>query len=51
MRAVAALLFIPDSDRNPQLNEFVLHIRSTPDLQVFTTLLLYHYYQCLNCMG
>jgi len=33
MRAVAALLFIPDSDRNPQLNEFVLHIRSTPDLQ------------------
>ncbi len=34
MRAVAALLVIPDSDKNPQLNEFVLHIRSSPDLQV-----------------
>ena len=34
MRAVAALLSIPDSDKNPQLNEFVLHIRSSPDLQV-----------------
>jgi len=33
MRAVAALLFIADSDKNPQLNEFVLHIRSSPDLQ------------------
>jgi len=33
MRAVAALLFIVDSDKNPQLNEFVLHIRSSPDLQ------------------
>jgi len=33
MRAVAALLSIPDSDKNPQLNEFVLHIRSSPDLQ------------------
>lgn len=34
MRAVAALLVIPDSEKNPQLNEFVLHIRSSPDLQV-----------------
>lgn len=34
MRAVAALLVIPDSDKNPQLNEFVLHIRSSPELQV-----------------
>ena len=34
MRAVAALLVIQDSDKNPQLNEFVLHIRSSPDLQV-----------------
>lgn len=34
MRAVAALLIIVDSDKNPQLNEFVIHIRSTPDLQV-----------------
>lgn len=33
MRAVAALLVIQDSDKNPQLNEFVLHIRSSPDLQ------------------
>nr|CAG4637585.1 EOG090X00HY [Chydorus sphaericus] len=33
MRAVAALLVIPDSEKNPQLNEFVLHIRSSPDLQ------------------
>ena len=33
MRAVTALLIIPDSDKNPQLNEFVLHIRSSPDLQ------------------
>uniref|UniRef100_A0A0P6FDL4 Cullin-associated NEDD8-dissociated protein n=1 Tax=Daphnia magna TaxID=35525 RepID=A0A0P6FDL4_9CRUS len=33
MRAVSALLMIPDSDKNPQLNEFVLHIRSSPDLQ------------------
>lgn len=36
MRAVAALLVIPDSDKNLQLNEFVLHIRSSPDLQVKT---------------
>lgn len=36
MRAVAALLVIPDSEKNPQLNEFVLHIRSSPDLQVNT---------------
>ena len=34
MRAVAALLVIIDSDKNPQLNEFVVHIRSSPDLQV-----------------
>nr|CAG4647643.1 EOG090X00HY [Moina brachiata] len=33
MRAVAALLVIPDSDKNPQLNEFVMHIRSSPELQ------------------
>nr|CAG4642282.1 EOG090X00HY [Evadne anonyx] len=33
MRAVAALLFIVDSNKNPQLNEFVMHIRSSPDLQ------------------
>ena len=37
MRAVAALLVIQDSDKNPQLTEFVLHIRSSPDLQVFNS--------------
>jgi hypothetical protein len=37
MRAVAALLVIQDSDKNPQLNEFVLHIRSSPDLQVLNS--------------
>lgn len=34
MRAVAALLVIPDSDKNPQLNELVLQIRSSPELRV-----------------
>ena len=33
MRAVAALLTIPDADKNPQLSEFVAHIKSTPELQ------------------
>ena len=37
MRAVAALLVIQDSDKNPQLNEFVLNIRSSPDLQVLNS--------------
>ena len=32
MRAVAALLTIPDADKNLQLNEFVSHIRVTPEL-------------------
>ncbi|ROT63807.1 hypothetical protein C7M84_018283 [Penaeus vannamei] len=33
MRAVAALLTIPDADKNPQLSDFVAHIKSTPELQ------------------
>ncbi|KAK3870076.1 hypothetical protein Pcinc_024658 [Petrolisthes cinctipes] len=33
MRAIAALLTIPDADKNPQLSEFVAHIKSTPELQ------------------
>nr|CAG4641437.1 EOG090X00HY [Eurycercus lamellatus] len=33
IRSVAALRAIPDSEKNPQMNEFVLHIRSSPDLQ------------------
>ena len=33
MRAVAALLTIPDADKNPQLSDFVSHIKSTPELQ------------------
>ncbi|XP_058803044.1 cullin-associated NEDD8-dissociated protein 1 [Phymastichus coffea] len=32
-RAVAALLTIPDSEKNPALNEFVNQIKSTPELQ------------------
>ncbi|XP_014246740.1 cullin-associated NEDD8-dissociated protein 1 isoform X2 [Cimex lectularius] len=34
MRAVAALLTIPDADKNPHLSEFVTQIRNTPELQV-----------------
>ncbi len=48
MRAVAALLSIPDSDKNPQLNEFVLHIRSSPDLQVQTPLFFLHNFFIFN---
>lgn len=33
MRAFAALLAIPDADKNPLMNEFLSHIKSTPDLQ------------------
>ena len=33
MRAIAALLTIPDADKNPQLADFVAHIKSTPELQ------------------
>ncbi|KAJ8684120.1 hypothetical protein QAD02_019912 [Eretmocerus hayati] len=32
-RAVAALLTIPDADKNPALSEFVSQIKSTPELQ------------------
>ncbi|XP_014219728.1 cullin-associated NEDD8-dissociated protein 1 [Copidosoma floridanum] len=33
LRAVAALLLIPDADKNPALSEFVAHIRATQELQ------------------
>jgi cullin-associated NEDD8-dissociated protein 1 len=33
MRAVAALLTIPDADKNPLLTEFMSQIKSSPDLQ------------------
>ncbi|XP_077518379.1 cullin-associated and neddylation-dissociated 1 isoform X1 [Amblyomma americanum] len=33
MRAFTALLAIPDADKNPLMNEFLSHIKSTPDLQ------------------
>ncbi|XP_060536972.1 cullin-associated NEDD8-dissociated protein 1 isoform X2 [Cylas formicarius] len=33
MRAVAALLNIPDADKNPHLNEFVNQIKNSSDLQ------------------
>ncbi|XP_066158775.1 cullin-associated NEDD8-dissociated protein 1 isoform X1 [Euwallacea fornicatus] len=33
MRAVAALLSIPDADKNPHLNDFVNQIKSSSDLQ------------------
>ncbi|KAL3213225.1 hypothetical protein MRX96_035569 [Rhipicephalus microplus] len=32
MRAFTALLAIPDADKNPLLNEFLSHIKSTPEL-------------------
>ncbi|KAK5639691.1 hypothetical protein RI129_012183 [Pyrocoelia pectoralis] len=32
MRAINALLMIPDADKNPHLNEFVTQIKNTPDL-------------------
>ncbi|XP_001606869.2 cullin-associated NEDD8-dissociated protein 1 [Nasonia vitripennis] len=32
-RAVAALLTIPDADKNPALSEFVTQIKATPELQ------------------
>ncbi|XP_077989699.1 cullin-associated NEDD8-dissociated protein 1-like isoform X1 [Glandiceps talaboti] len=32
MRAVAALMAIPDSDKNPLMNEFVSQIRSSPEM-------------------
>lgn len=34
MRAVAALLTIPDADKNPHLSEFVSQIKTTPELQL-----------------
>lgn len=34
MRAISALLTIPDADKNPVLNDFVSQIKSTPELQV-----------------
>jgi len=34
MRAVAALLTIPDAEKNPHLSEFVTTIKATPELQV-----------------
>ncbi|XP_024947857.1 cullin-associated NEDD8-dissociated protein 1 isoform X2 [Cephus cinctus] len=33
LRAVAALLTIPDADKNPALSEFVAQIKATPELQ------------------
>nr|CAG4651567.1 EOG090X00HY [Triops cancriformis] len=33
MRATAALLAIPESDKNPQLHDFVTQIKTTPELQ------------------
>ncbi|XP_018011148.1 cullin-associated NEDD8-dissociated protein 1 [Hyalella azteca] len=33
MRAVAALLTIPDADKNMQLAEFVAHFKATPELE------------------
>lgn len=33
LRAVAALLTIPDADKNPSLSEFVGQIKATPELQ------------------
>ncbi|XP_046829916.1 cullin-associated NEDD8-dissociated protein 1 isoform X2 [Vespa crabro] len=33
LRAVAALLTIPDADKNPSLSEFVSQIKTTPELQ------------------
>lgn len=33
LRAVAALLTIPDADKNPSLSEFVTQIKATPELQ------------------
>lgn len=33
MRAFAALLAIPDADKNPPMNEFLSQIKSTPELQ------------------
>ncbi|XP_052260170.1 cullin-associated NEDD8-dissociated protein 1-like isoform X7 [Dreissena polymorpha] len=32
MRAVAALLAVPDADKSPQMNEFLSQIKSNPDL-------------------
>ncbi|XP_065221678.1 cullin-associated NEDD8-dissociated protein 1 [Planococcus citri] len=32
LRAVSALLTIPDAGKNPHLNEFVMNIKSSPDL-------------------
>jgi len=33
MRALAALMTIPEADKNPQLIEFMAHIKSNPELQ------------------
>lgn len=33
MRAFAALLAVPDADKNPLMNEFLSQIKSTPELQ------------------
>lgn len=32
LRAVVALLTIPDADKNPSLSEFVMQVKNTPDL-------------------
>ncbi|GFR63434.1 cullin-associated NEDD8-dissociated protein 1 [Elysia marginata] len=34
LRAVVALLNIPDSDKSPQMNDFMSHIKATPELAV-----------------
>ncbi|RWS15707.1 Cullin-associated NEDD8-dissociated protein 1-like protein [Dinothrombium tinctorium] len=34
MRALLALLGIPDADKNPKVMDFLNHIKTTPDLQV-----------------
>ena len=33
MRSISALLTIPDADKNPQLSDFVNHIKSTNELK------------------
>jgi len=34
MRAIAALLAIPDADKNPHMSDFLTHIKTNPDLHV-----------------
>lgn len=40
MRAVVALVSIPDADKNPQLNDFIVQIKATPELQAIYDMLL-----------